>query len=203
MSFIHHTAKVHQSVVIPHGCYIGPDVIIEKDVVIGAYSIIGGQPEHRDFYDNDWAKRTRSVYIEEGCRLFEFVTIHAGTRRPTIIGAKSAIFNKSHIAHDCLIGRGVTIGGQVSLAGHCTIGFGANISGKSCLAHRVVMGAYAFLGGFSYLTKHMPPGERWVGNPPRFVGHNVVGLERAGLTYEKCIEIYGKEYQSLTEELHV
>lgn len=78
---------------------------------------------------------------------------------------------------------------------------GANVSGKSCLVQRCVVGSYGFVGGFSYLTKHLPPGERWIGAPPRFLSYNDIGLARAGLTYLECLVKYKDKYESLIKEL--
>lgn len=179
MSFIHHTAHVHESVKLHHGCWIGPNCVVDEGAVIGHYAIIGGPSEHRDFYDDP---SPIGVYIGKNVRIFEHATVQSGTIRKTCIHDGAVIFNKTHVGHDCTIESGAIIGGQVSLAGHCYIHQGANISGKSCLSQRVVVGDFAFLGGFSYLTKNIPPGEKWVGNPPRFIGMNDVGLERAGVT---------------------
>ena len=175
-------------------------VAIEEDVYIGAYSVIGGPPEHRDYYNG---KQTFGVRISKGARIFEHVTIHAGTVRQTVIGSNTAIFNHSHIAHDCIIGDGVTIGGQVSLAGHCHIMDGANISGKSCAVHRAVVGAFAFIGGASFITKHIPPGDKYVGNPARFVGINDVGLSRNGMTHRDCEKKYKDEFIRLSEGIRL
>lgn len=163
---------------------IYPNVIVEDDVYIGAYSVIGGQPEHKSFYDG--SRETQGVVIRRGSRIFEHVTIHSGTINATEVGERSVVFNHSHIGHDCIIESDSVVGGNVSLAGHCHLMKGANVSGKSCLSQWVVIGAYGFVGGFTYITKHLPCGERWLGFPARFLGHNIIGLDRAQLSYEEC-----------------
>lgn len=198
-AWVHFTAKVHKTAILHPGVWIGPDVVIDEGAVIGHGSIIGGMPEHRDFYSDINGDSSLGVHIKAGARIFEYVTVHAGTKNMTVIGEGAAVFNKSHVAHDCIIERGAQIGGQVSLAGHVHVQPFANISGKSCLVQYSVVGAFAFVGGFTFLTRHVPPGEKWVGFPARFVSNNDIGLARAGLTYEECLEQYQGEFKKLIE----
>lgn len=185
MNHIHPTAVIY------------PNVIIEDDVWIGAYSIIGGPPESLRFFDG---RQTKGVIIRNGARIFGMVTIDAGTLQPTLIEKDAAIFQKSHIAHDCVIRYGAIVGGQCSLAGHTVVMNGATVSGKSCTHQWSVVGAYAFLGAMSYLKGHIGVGELWMGNPSRPSGHNLIGLERAGLTIESAQELYGTQFEELIKE---
>lgn len=157
---------------------IYPGVEIEDDVYIGPYCVIGGRPEHRKFFNE---KTEWGVRICRGARLSEFVTVHAGTEHHTVIGEGTAIFQKTHVAHDCVLEDRVIVGGMVSLAGHTYAQEGANISGHSATVPFVVLGAYSFVGAASLVTKHLPPGQKAVGFPARDVGYNEVGLQRAGM----------------------
>ena len=174
---------------------IRPNVEIEDNVVIGAYAVIGGMPEHAGYYSG---LTTKGVRIHKGVRIFEFVTIHAGTENQTIIEEGAAIFNHSHVAHDCYVGKNAVIGGQVSLAGHTWVMERAVIGGKSCTHQRCVIGAYSFLSPMSYLKAHIPPGELWIGNPARPSGLNQVGLNRAPMTHEMCLERFEETFHALT-----
>lgn len=176
---------------------IYPDVEIGERVHIGAYCVIGDSPEHRDYYD----KPGTGVIIKDDVRIRSHVSIDSGTKTPTTIGCGSTIFNHSHIGHDCVLGSNVLIGGGCSLAGHTKIMEGANVSGHSCTFQRVVIGAYSFIGGMSFVTRNIPPGEKWLGLPVRYVGQNGVGLDRASLTYEECLEKYEKIFEELCEEV--
>lgn len=176
---------------------IYPNVEIEDDVVIGPYCVIGGPPEHREFYDG---KKSKGVRIESGSRIFSHVTIDSGTKETTVIGKRSALFQGCHVAHDCILGPDVTIGGQASLAGHTLVMEGAVVSGHSCTFQRIVIGAFSFVGGMSFVARSIPPGEKWVGYNPRLVGKNDIGLARAGLTYEEVLERYFDEYSRLQRQ---
>lgn len=184
--------KVHPTAIIY------PDVLIESDVTIGAYCVIGSQPEHREFYDG--TKPTKGVHIKKGARIFEFVSIQAGTKQTTTIGEGAQIFNHSHIAHDCIVGDHSIIGGSVTLAGHTVVMEGANVSGQSCTHQHSVIGAYAFIGGQSFVTKNIEPGVKACGSPARTTDINEVGLSRAGLTYDECLAKFRNVFASLCGE---
>lgn len=186
-AFVHPKSQIAFDAKICAGAVIGPDVKIGRNVVVGAYSVIGTPPEHRGFYDDQHGTNTKGVELCDGARIFEFVTIHAGTLFPTTIGPKAAVFNHSHIAHDVELMTGVTVGGHVSIAGHVVVQHYATISGKSAIHQHCVIGPYAFLGAASYLKGHVPPGELWLGNPARPAGANEVGIKRGGyVSLESC-----------------
>jgi UDP-N-acetylglucosamine acyltransferase len=174
-----------------------PGVIIEDDVHIGPYCVIGERPEHREFYGD---KKDCGVLIKKGARIYSHVTIGAGTISPTIIGEGSVVFNHSHVGHDSHLDSRVTIGGNVSLAGHTTVMEGATVSGKSCTVQYCVIGAYGFVGGFTFATKHVGPGEKWLGFPAKYVGPNEIGLTRNNMSYERCVILYALEYNKLTRD---
>ncbi len=183
MKKIHHTAVIY------------PGVEIEDDVHIGAFSVIGGRPEHREFYSPD--NVTKGVIIKKGARIFEFVSIHAGTVVQTEIGPGVAVFNHSHIAHDCFLDEGSSVGGGVFLAGHTMLMKKATVCGRACTHQMSLIGPYGFLAPMSFLKGHLGPGELWIGNPARPSGLNKIGLERAGLTHEKLLEIWDEKYQTI------
>lgn len=202
-AYIHPTARLFPGTILGRGAWIGPGVVIEEDVVIGAYSVIGGPPEHRAFYDDPTCLRSKGVFIEKGARIFEFVTIHAGTGLATRIGQRAAVFNHSHIAHDVVVGAGATIGGHASLAGHVRVMACANVSGRATIHQRAVVGAYSILAMGAVLKGHVPPGEKWIGSPARPAGLNDVGLARAGLTIEKCRELSLELFEALKEGANI
>lgn len=174
---------------------IYPGVDIGEDVYIGPFCVIGARPEHREFYDGE--KENKGVRIESGARISSHVTIDAGTEGPTIIGKKTAIFQNSHIAHDCRLGDAVTVGGKCSLAGHTVVQDGATISGHSCTFQRTVIGAYSFVGAMSFITRDIGVAERFIGYRPCFIGWNDVGLMRAEMSVDECLKKYKEDYDRL------
>ena len=82
---IHPSAIIHESVVIPKGTRIGPNVVIEKNVTLGVDCFL-----------------MTNVVIEHGATIGDRVTIHPGT----IVGWECSIGN------DCLLLSNSVIGGE-------------------------------------------------------------------------------------------
>jgi UDP-N-acetylglucosamine acyltransferase len=200
MISIHRTAIVHPSAQLGVGVFIGPKVVVCEGVRIGAYSVIGGMPEHRSFYDDYEGERAHGVFIGRNARIFEFVTVHSGTREQTRVDESAAVFNHAHVAHDSIVGRGATVGGGAFLAGHTILMEGATMSGRSCTHQFSIIGAYSFLSPVSFLKGHIPPGELWIGSPARPSGINEVGLHRAGLGVEQVWVKFGADFERLKKE---
>lgn len=173
---------------------IGADVHIEDDVYIGAYTVIGTMPEHREFYDDIAGEKSKGVLISSGARIFEFVSVHAGTTLPTFIGKHTAIFNHTHIAHDVELGDHVTVGGHSTIAGDSIIMDYAVLGGRTTIHQKSVVGAYSILGLASTLRGCVPPGQKWIGTPARPCGLNDVGLKRRNKTIEDVIKEHGDNY---------
>lgn len=198
--FIHHTARVHPSAILRHGCWIGPKVIIEQGAVIGHYSVIGGAPEHSKFYDDVDGESTKGVVIERDVRIFEFVTVQSGTVEPTLLAPRAAVFQHSHISHDCFLDVDTTVCGRSSLAGFVQL-LNKSIVGAHAIVHQhCVVGHFAMVGMGSALKAHVGIAQSWVGYPARQVGMNDVGIERSGKTLEQLLEFYGPEFEHFKKE---
>lgn len=196
-SIIHPSAIIHDDADLGHGVIIGPNVVILAGAMIGDYCIIGGMPEHREVWGPGWADRTEGVIVGKDCKLSGFVTVHAGVLGPTVIGAETSIHGHTHLAHDVVLGTGVTIGSHTTLAGHVHVMERAFISGQNAVHQWSVIGAYAILGAGGFLKGHIPPGEKWIGNPARPAGVNDIGLARAKMTFDTCSDKYQKEFEEL------
>lgn len=159
-SFIHHTAIIY------------PNVKLGKNIYIGCYSIIGGPPEHRDFWDKEY----KSVVIGDNTRISNHVTIDAGTTQDTIIGKNCILLAHSHIGHDCMVSDNVTISCGALVGGHCVIeascnlGLNSVIHQKITIPQGVMIGASAFVGK----TLKMEPYRKYAGVPARDIGTNLI-----------------------------
>lgn len=129
-------------------------------------AIIGHAPEHRDWLP---AMPTFGVEYDETTRIEAYVTVDAGMERPTRIGARTWLLkNGTHVGHDAQIGDdceiccGAKIGGFVEIGDRVKVGLGAII-----LPGRKV-GDDAVIGAGAVVTKDVPAGETWAGNPARY-----------------------------------
>lgn len=76
--------------------------------------------------------------------------MHRGTvkdRGETVIGNAGLFMASSHVAHDCVIGDGVTLVNGVLLGGHVKVGDGAVLGGQAMVAPFVRIGRLAFVAG--------------------------------------------------------
>jgi UDP-N-acetylglucosamine acyltransferase len=180
-------AVLGPGVEVGDGCRIGPHVVLERNVrlasavVVGAGSILGGDPQ-----DTKFRGETTSVDVGPRSVIREHSTINRGTASAgtTRIGADCFLMTYVHIAHDCLLGDGVTIANATQLSGHVTVEERATLSGLIAVHQFVTIGSLAFVGGASRVNQDIPPYVKAVGNPVELFGLNTVGLQRAGLTPE-------------------
>lgn len=158
-NFIHPTAIIYSN------------VTLGKNVYIGAYSVIGGPPEHRDYWDKEY----KGVIIGDNVRISNHVTIDAGTEFDTIIEDNVTILRAAHVGHDSLIANGVTLSCNVLIGGHAqilhesNIGLSAVVHQRVIVPHNCMIGACAFIGK----TLEMIPNSKYVGVPARYLGPNI------------------------------
>jgi UDP-N-acetylglucosamine acyltransferase len=89
--------------------------------------------------------------------------------------------NQVYVAHDCVLGDGVTLASSVLLAGHVEIGAHANL-GLGTVVHQTrYIGAGAMVGMGSVVTRDVPPFAKVFGNPAVLRGVNAIGMERRGI----------------------
>jgi len=93
------------------------------------------------------------------------------------IGRHVALMPASVLTHDNEIGDFATLATGVRLGGGVSIGPGAYIGASVTVRENVVIGAWAMVGMGSVVTRDVPPGELWFGNPARHRGAAPVPLD--------------------------
>lgn len=208
---IHPTAIIEPGAVIGADVTIGPFTVIESDVQIGDRCNIGPHVQIADGtrigedtrifkgaaiglvpQDKKFAGEKTYTFIGKNGFIREFVTINRGTndRGETRIGDNSWIMAYCHIAHDCLIGRDVTISNSLAMAGHVEVGDYVTIGGIVPIHQFTRIGDYAFIGAVSRPFMDVVPYAICSGEgETRIVGINKVGLERHGFTEEQRLNI--------------
>jgi len=200
-SYISSNAKIHHSVKIGPFCYIGDNVVIQKNCelkshvsIVGNTSIgennifypfcsIGSEPQDLKF------RNEKSFLIIGNYNVFrENVTANPGTQGGglnTIIKNNCLFMVGSHIAHDCMIGSNVILANNATLAGHVEIDNNAIIGGNSAIHQFVKIGKNAMVGGMSGLEKNLVPYGLYIGIRSNMKGLNLIGLKRKGLGNNK------------------
>jgi len=200
-SYISSNAKIHHSVKIGPFCYIGDNVVIQKNCELKSHvSIVGNTSigENNVFYpfcsigsepqDLKFRNEKSFLIIGNDNTFRENVTANPGTQGGglnTIIKNNCLFMVGSHIAHDCMIGSNVILANNATLAGHVEIDNNAIIGGNSAIHQFVKIGKNAMVGGMSGLEKNLVPYGLYIGIRSNMKGLNLIGLKRKGLDNNK------------------
>lgn len=174
------------NVIGPYAVLLGP-CVIGNDNWIGPHVVVGTPGEMRNLpHVAAWEGELASNPIEIGDRniLREFTTIQQPTQGVTSIGSDGYLMDKSHIAHDCVLGDQVTMAPGTVLAGHVTIESQATLGINVSIHQGLTIGRGAMIGMGSVVTKSVPPLTTAFGSPAGVRSANVVGMRRAGIAEE-------------------
>jgi len=213
---IHPSAIVGQEVTLEEGVEIGPFTVIEGKVRIGKNTkigarvsirgttrigencriydgaVLGEEPQHLKYEGEE-----SEVIVGNNVIIREYVTIHRGTKldkMKTVIGDECMLMTYCHVAHDCILGKGVIMASYSGLSGHVEVGDYAFIGGLAGVHQWTRVGSYAMVGGMSGVTRDIPPFTLAAGPHAELYGINIKGLERRGFTRER-IEAIKKAYK--------
>jgi len=178
MSFIHPSAQIAEN------------VILEEDVYIGPFCIIGFPPEDKGHFPNS----PFGVRIKSGAKLTGHVTVDAGTIKDTVIGENNFLMKGVHLGHDVVMEKNTILSCHAILGGHVYVQEGANL-GLGCIVHpRQVIGAYSMIGMGAIVPKKaiVEPGQIFVGNPARKIGQNQRGLDKNAISKDQLNELIKK-----------
>ena len=221
---IHPTAVVSPQAQIGRGCQIGPYAIIGDEVVLGervqihGHCVIDGRTRIGDEtnifpfvsiglppQDLKFSGEASETEIGKRNRIREFVTIHRGTQGGGAItktGDDCFIMAQAHIAHDCLLGKKVTMANAATLAGHVIVEDGANIGAYSGVHQFCRVGREAYIGGYSVVVKDAMPYALTVGNHAKCYGLNRVGVRRRGYSNETITALHHAFHLLLSSKLN-
>ena len=158
------------------GCIIDSNVRIFDDVRIGhncevkTGAVLGGAGfgYEKDEDGNRFRfPQIGGLTIGNNVEIGSNTTIDRGALSDTVIGDFTKINNLCHIAHNNIIGKNVIITGCVNISGSNTIEDNVWIAPNSSIRGWVHIGEGATIGMGSVVTKNIPAGETWFGNPAR------------------------------------
>lgn len=94
--------------------------------------------------------------------------MHAASVHPdAIIGDFTVLNARASVDHDGRIGRGVTLGPGVTFPGNVTVGELVAVGAGVVARPGVTIGAQAVIGAGAVITRDVPRGETWAGNPAK------------------------------------
>jgi UDP-3-O-[3-hydroxymyristoyl] glucosamine N-acyltransferase len=190
---IHPTAILHPEVILGENVVIGPYCVIGKckignnsvldanvvlydnttignNVYIHSGAIIGtdGLGCEREA-DGTLIKfpHLGGVVIEDNVDIGAGCQIAKGALSNTIIGKVTKINVGCFIAHNAKIGENAWISPKVNIAGSCKIHDNVTIYSGVVIREQTTIGSYAIIGMGAIVTKDIPEGETWVGNPAK------------------------------------
>lgn len=201
---IHPTAVVDAAAEIGPDVEIGPYVVIEGPVKIGAgsrimahaflngdttlgpeciihpFAVVGNTPQDYHYHGEDSHVRLGSRTVVR-----EYATIHRGSQpgSGTTIGDDCMIMAKAHIGHNCAIGNGVIISNSTEVAGHSQIGDNAVLSGHIMVHQFVRIGRRSMCAATAKVPHDIPP-FMLVDFDGAAAKINLVGLRRGGFSRE-------------------
>ena len=187
MNQIHPTAVIGSDVTLGAGNVIGAYAVLEGPLDIGdgnwfgPHCSVGTPSQWTGVRGDEMAGRTgNGVSIGHRNVIREYVTVHQGTDRVTVIEDETYLMAYAHVPHDAYIATQATLTNASQLAGHTQVGRSANLGLGTVVHQRSVIGPYAMVGMQSVVTSNLPPATVAFGSPARPRGINRVGLERAG-----------------------
>lgn len=132
---------------------------------VHALARVGGPPE-----DTAWRESGNPCHppeIDPSAWVNAFATVDAGTQRPTTIGPDAVILAHAHVGHDARVHEGAMVATGAIIGGHAQVGPGAKVGINATVLPFRTVGQGAEVGGGAVVTKDIPAGEVWAGNPAR------------------------------------
>jgi UDP-N-acetylglucosamine acyltransferase len=203
VSDIHPSAQISSSARLGEGVSVGPLCVVGDDVELGRgtrliacctvlgptvmgannvvfpYAVLGAEPQ-----DRSHAGHATSLRIGDDNVFREHVTVHRGTlkdRGETRIGSGCLFMAGAHVAHDAVLGDGITLANATLLGGHVVLGDRVTTGGHAAIAPFVRVGQSAFVAAGAMVEVDVPPFVIVAGDRARVRALNRVGLLRSGV----------------------
>lgn len=171
--------RIGADVFVDAGAVIGDGVILEESVYVGPNAVVGARGLH-DTETTDGRIRVRDaggVHVKARAEILASAVIQRSYFMEfTLIGSDTVIGPCVNVAHGCVIGDHVLIGGNAQLAGWCRLEDRCWIGPGSILMQKISIAADAKVLLGSVVVKNVGPGATVSGN---FAEDHVVRVRRS------------------------
>jgi UDP-N-acetylglucosamine acyltransferase len=206
---IHKTAIIHPKAKLDPMVQVGPYVVIDEGVELGAHCVVGPHVyftglttigAYNHFHagcvigdapqDLKYKGEPTRLRIGDHNVFREHVTVHRSTEldAETVIGSHNFLMANCHVGHNCHLGDHIIIANGALLGGHAVVQDRAFISGNCCVHQFCRVGTLAMTQGGSVITQDLPP-FTMMHRVNELCGLNSVGLRRAGFTAGQRLEL--------------
>jgi UDP-3-O-[3-hydroxymyristoyl] glucosamine N-acyltransferase len=138
---------------------------------------VGGEGFGYEWDGCCWQRRPHEfgVKIGENVEIGEGSVIHRGRWRDTEIGDGTKIDALVFVAHNVKVGRHCLLVAGCKLAGSVTVGDEAIVGLGALVIPGKTVGDRAIVGAGAVVTKDVPAGQVWAGNPARYIRDRLPG----------------------------
>lgn len=162
--------SIGDNVIIEGNNYIYDNVIIKNNVEIHACAVIGN--EAHNFVEDESGNKIKfphlgKTIIGNNVIIGAQSTISRGVLSDTVIGDNTKIAQLVFIGANNLIGDNCLIRPNVMTSGSVKIGKNSIIAPSVTIREQKSIGNNCFVGMGAVVTKDIPDGETWIGNPAR------------------------------------
>lgn len=169
-------ARIHTSATIGDRTRLGAGVVLHPRVRVGPDCVLGdhvviGSPGFGLFPGPagglERLPHRAGVILEADIQIGAHSNVAAGLLEPTWIGEGSRLDALVQVGHNCRIGPGCVLAGQVGLAGSVELGACCQVGGQAGFADHVRLGVGCSVAGQSGVTRSWEAGTVLVGFPAR------------------------------------
>lgn len=152
---------------IGDGTRIHPCVEVLGSVFIGNNSSIGGIGF--GFTEGERNPHIGGVVLHDGVEIGSNTCIDRGCLGDTVIGERTKIDNRVHIAHNVRIGKECQIVAGAVIGGSAVLGDGVFVGINASIKNKVRIGDGAIIGMGAVVLHDVPAGNTVVGNPAQIL----------------------------------
>lgn len=153
---------IYPNVSIYRDCTIGNDTIIHSGTVIGSdgFGFANKAGKYIKIYQNG------NVVIGNDVEIGANSSIDRAAFKSTIVEDGVRVDNLVHIAHNCILGRGTILTGQVGLSGSTILGQYVVMGGQAGTAGHLSIAPFSTIAARGGVTKDIiEPKKTWAGFP--------------------------------------